>query len=94
MRPSPGLVLAALLVLIATQVTRLLLPGRGPYPWTLLLSAAGLIGGEMVAGSGYLASPALGVLHPLADAVVIAVLQAGGAYVAAPPAPAGGRGSR
>jgi hypothetical protein len=82
-------VLAALLVLIATQVTRLVVPGRGPYPWTLLLSAAGLIGGEIVAGSGYLAFPAIGVVHPVADAVVIAVLQAGGAYVTAPENPAG-----
>ena len=64
--------LAALLVLVATQVTRLVVPGRGPYPWTLLLSAAGLIGGEIVAGSGYLASPAIGVVHPVADALVIA----------------------
>jgi len=82
-------VLAALLVLIATQVTRLVVPGRGPYPWTLLLSSAGLIGGEIVAGSGYLASPAIGVVHPLADVLVIAVLQAGGAYVTAPENPAG-----
>jgi hypothetical protein len=82
-------VLAALLVLIATQVTRLVVPGRGPYPWTLLLSAAGLIGGEIVAGSGYLAFPAIGVVHPVADAVVIAVLQAAGAYVTAPESPAG-----
>lgn len=81
--------LAALLVLIATQVTRLVVPGRGPYPWTLLLSAAGLIGGEIVAGSGYLAHPAIGVVHPVADLLVIAVLQAGGAYVTAPENPTG-----
>lgn len=81
--------LAALLVLIATQVTRLVVPGRGPYPWTLLLSAAGLVGGEIVAGSGFLASPAIGVVHPLADVLVIALLQAGGAYVTAPESPGG-----
>lgn len=82
MRPSPGLVLALLLVLILTQVVRIVLPGRGPYLWTLLLSAAGLAGGEVVAASGHLSAPSIGVLHPLADVLVIAVLQGAGAVVA------------
>jgi hypothetical protein len=82
MRPSPGLILAVLLVLVATQVVRLVLPGRGPYLWTLLLSSGGLIAGEVIAASGHLNAPSLGVLHPLADVVVIAVLQAAGAVIA------------
>jgi len=82
MRPSPGLILAVLLVLVTAQVVRLVLPGRGPYLWTLLLSAAGLVAGEVIAASGHLNAPSLGVLHPLADVVVIAVLQAAGAVIA------------
>ncbi|HEV3123880.1 MAG TPA: hypothetical protein VG266_04810 [Candidatus Dormibacteraeota bacterium] len=79
MRPSPGLVLAALLVVVATQAVRFAIPGRGPYLWTLLLSVAGLIGGEILAAAGHLANPSVGVIHPLADAVVMAALQLGGA---------------
>jgi hypothetical protein len=82
MRPSPGLILAVLLVLVTTQVVRLVLPGRGPYLWTFLLSAAGLVAGEVIAASGHLNQPALGVLHPLADVVLLAVLQAAGAVIA------------
>jgi hypothetical protein len=82
MRPSPGLVLAVLLVLILTQVVRVVAPGRGPYLWTLLLSAAGLVGGEVLAASGHLNSPEVGVLHPVADVLAIAVLQVAGALVA------------
>ena len=81
MRPSPGLVLAVLLVLILTQVVRLVLPGRGPYLWTLLLSMAGLAGGEVLAASGHLNAVAVGVLHPLSDGLIIAVLQGAGAVV-------------
>jgi hypothetical protein len=84
MRPSPGLVLAALLVIVTAQLTRLVAPGRGPYLWTLLLSVAGLIAGELIAGAGHLASPSVGVLHPLADVCLIAALQLVGAVVARP----------
>ena len=82
MRPSPGLILAVLLVFVCTQVVRLVLPGRGPYLWTLLLSAAGLVAGEVLAAGGHLNQPSLGVLHPVADILVIAVLQAAGAVIA------------
>ena len=82
MRPSPGLILAVLLVLVTAQVVRLVVPGRGPYLWTFLLSAAGLVAGEVIAASGHLNVPTLGVLHPLADVVLIAVLQAAGAVIA------------
>jgi hypothetical protein len=82
MRPSPGLVFAILLVLVLTQVVRVVLPGRGPYLWTLLLSMAGLVAGEVIAASGHLNAPSVGVLHPLADVLLIAVLQGAGALVA------------
>jgi hypothetical protein len=82
MRPSPGLVLALFLVLVLTQVVRVILPGRGPYLWTLMLSVAGVAAGEVIAASGHLNSASLGVLHPLADLLAIAVLQAAGAVVA------------
>jgi len=88
MRLSPGLILAVLIVLVTAQLVRLVLPGRGPYLWTFLLSAAGLIAGEVIAASGHLNAPALGVLHPLADLVVIAVLQAAGAVIATRRSPA------
>jgi hypothetical protein len=82
MRPSPGLVLAVILVVILTQVVRVVLPGRGPYLWTLLLSAAGLVAGEVLAASGHFNAPTVGVLHPVADVLVIALLQGAGALVA------------
>jgi len=84
MHPSPGLVLAAVLVLLATQLVRLFFPGRGPYALTLVLSVAGLVGGEMVAGTGHLAAPVLGVIHPLADVTLIAALQGAGVLATAP----------
>lgn len=82
MRPSPGLVLALVLVLVLTQVVRVILPGRGSYLWTLSLSAAGVAAGEVIAASGHLNGASLGVLHPLADLLAIVVLQAAGAVVA------------
>jgi hypothetical protein len=88
MRLSPGLILAVLLVLVTAQVVRLVLPGRGPYLWTFLLSAAGLIAGEVIAASGHLNAPALGVLHPLADLVAFALLQAAGVVIATRRSPA------
>jgi len=74
MRPSPGLLLAAVIVAAATQTVRLAFPGRGPYAWTLLLSIAGVMGGELVAATGHLGAPAIGVMHPLADALMVAGL--------------------
>lgn len=82
MRPSPGLVLAILLVLILTQVVRVVVPGRGPYLWTLLLSLAGLVAGEVLAASGHFNAPSVGVIHPVADVLVIAALQGAGALIA------------
>ena len=84
MRPSPGLVLAALLVLLATQVTRLAAPGRGPYAWTLLLSVAGLVIGELLAASGHLDRPGVGVVHPVAELLMISALQGLGLLLVGP----------
>lgn len=89
MRPSPALVLAAVLALAAAQLTRLLFPGRGPYALTLALSAGGVVAGELLAGFGHLAGPAVGALHPILDAVAIAVLEAIGVFVIAPAPPPG-----
>lgn len=90
MRPSPGLVLAVLLVLVVAQATRLLAPDRAPYLVCLGLAAAGLVGGELVASTGRLGGPSIGVTHPLLDLALMGALQAVGAFVFAPPH--GGRG--
>ena len=84
LHPSPGLILAAIVVVLATQVVRLFFPGRGPYALTLLLSVAGLVGGEMVAGTGHLAAPTLGVIHPLADVALMTGLQGVGVLATVP----------
>jgi hypothetical protein len=78
---SPGIVLAVLLVLIGAQVTRVVVPGRGPYVWSLALAVVGLIAGELIALSGHLQGPALGVLHPLPDALAMALAETAGALV-------------
>lgn len=75
MSPSPGLVLACVLVAIATQAAWVLMPRGGPYGWRLLLSIAGLVAGETFASGGHLVTPNLGMLHPLADVLGIAALQ-------------------
>lgn len=85
MPQSPGLVLAVLIALVATQVTRVVLPDRaGPYLVTLALSAAGVVAGELVAGFGRFAGPSIGVLHPFLDLPAIAALQAIGVLVSGP----------
>lgn len=93
MRASPGLVLAVLLALCATQVTRLLFPDRGPFVWTLALSCVGVLLGELVAGSGFLAGAALGVVHPVLDLTVVAAVQAVGMLLVRAPARRDGTGS-
>ena len=89
MRPSPGLVLAALLVLLATQITRVVSPRRAPYAWTLLLSVAGLVIGELIAASGHLDGLAIGVVHPVADVLCIAAVQVLGLFLVGPGSGAG-----
>lgn len=86
MHPSPGLVLAALWVMLAAQASRVASPRRVPYPWLLLLSVAGLIGGETLAAGGHLATPVLGVLHPMADTVVTIGVVTVGVWIAGRPA--------
>jgi hypothetical protein len=85
MRPSPGLVLAVILVLVVAQVTRLVAPHRGHYLWSLVLSAAGLLGAELLAATGPVGGPSVGAVHPLLDVAVMAVLEAAGALLLAVP---------
>ena len=82
---APGLILAVLVVLIATQVARVLVPGRGSYAWLALLAACGLVIGELWALASHLHGPALGALHPLPDLVAMGFLLWLGTVVA--PAP-------
>jgi hypothetical protein len=79
---SPGIVLAVLFVLMGAQVTRLLAPGRGSYPWTLVLASGGVVAGEVLAAMAGWGGPQLGPLHPLPDAGVIALLELLGAQIA------------
>ncbi|MFN2451620.1 MAG: hypothetical protein ABR541_04635 [Candidatus Dormibacteria bacterium] len=81
---TPGVVLAGLLVLLSAQLTHLMRRRRGRYVVCLLLSAVGLVGGELLAAAGHLGRPTLGVLHPVADAVLIVALQVAGTIVSAP----------
>ena len=93
MRASPGLVLAVLLALCATQLTRLLFPDRGPYLWTLVLSCVGVLLGELLAGSGFLAGTSLGVVHPVLDLTIVAAVQAVGMLLVRAPVRRDGTGS-
>ena len=85
---SPGIVLAVLLVAIGAQATRVALPRRGGYVIAVVCAAAGLLAGEVVALSGH-GGPTLGTIHPVADALGIALAEACG--VALAPSAAGGR---
>jgi hypothetical protein len=80
---SPGIVLAVLIALIGAQLTRLIVPGRGNYVVAILCAAVGLLGAELVALGGH-GGPSVGTVHPVADAVGIAVAEAGGLVLAAP----------
>ncbi len=81
---SPGVVLAIALILIAAQVTRVAKPGRGPYLLTLGLAALGLVAGELLALTGHLQGPSLGVLHPFPDIAAIVMAELVGTWVLAP----------
>jgi hypothetical protein len=80
---SPGIVLAAVIVAIGAQVTRLLAPRRGNYVVAVVCAAAGLLVAELVALSGH-GGPSLGTVHPAADAVGIALAEAAGLILSAP----------
>ncbi len=81
---SPGIVLAVVLTLIAAQATRVVAPDRGPYLWSLSLAVVGLIVGELIALSGHLQGPAVGVLHPVIDVIVMGAVECAGVVVVAP----------
>jgi hypothetical protein len=79
---SPGLLLAILFVLIGATVSGMVMPRRGTYLLTLLLAAAGLVAGELVAIATRVGGPQLGVLHPVADAVGVVLFEVTGAVLA------------
>lgn len=79
---SPELVLAILFVLIGATVAGLVRPRRGSFLLALVLAAAGVIAGELVAIETHIGGPELGVLHPVADAVGIVLFEVTGAVLA------------
>jgi hypothetical protein len=81
---SPSLVLAVLIVLIGAQAARMARPRHRGYLLLLLLSAAGLVLGELAAIALHLGGPQLGVLHPVEDAVGIGVCEGLGTAFAPP----------
>lgn len=79
---SPGLGLAILFVLIGTTLSALVLPGRRSLLVALLLAAAGVVAGELVAIATRIGGPELGALHPVADAVGVVLFEVAGAVLA------------
>ncbi len=80
---SPGILLAALIAAIGAQVTRVVAPNRGNYLVAAACAVAGLLAAELVALGGH-GGPSLGSVHPLADVIGIAVVEAAGLVLAAP----------
>lgn len=78
---SPALGLAALFILIGAQATRVLAPRRLGYPVLLLLALAGVAAGELFAAVTRAGGPTLGALHPLADALGVALCELLGAML-------------
>ena len=79
---SPGLGLAVLFVAIGTTLSALVMPRRGLFLLTLLLAAAGLVAGELLAIATRVSGPQLGALHPVADAVGVVLFEVTGAVLA------------
>ncbi len=79
---SPGLGLAILFVLIGTTASALVMPRRGSFLLSLLLAAAGVVAGELVAIATRVGGPQLGALHPVADAVGVVLFEVTGAVLA------------
>ncbi len=75
---SPALGLALLFMLIGAQAAHVFAPRRLRYTWLLLLAAAGVLGAELAAVALHTGGPALGVLHPVADAAGVAVCELAG----------------
>jgi hypothetical protein len=80
---SPGIVLAVLIVALGAQLTRLVVPGRGNYVIAVACAAVGLLGAELIALGGH-GGPALGTVHPVADAIGVGVAEVAGLVLAAP----------
>jgi hypothetical protein len=78
----PVLVLAALLILLGTQVSYLLAPRAPHYLVRLGLSTLAVLIGEALSLVGPGARLALGELHPVADLALLAAFQwAGGRFL-------------
>ena len=78
---SPGLALGVLVVLIGAQVAWLARAVRVRYIWVLILAITGFVTGELFAIASGVGGPLLGGLHPVADAVAIAVAETAGALL-------------
>ena len=81
---SPALLVGLLLVLIGAQAAHAASPRRFGYPLALALAAIGVVAGELVALGLHGGGPALGSLHPLADAAGIAAAEVAGAILRGP----------
>jgi uncharacterized membrane protein YeiH len=79
---SPGLGLAILFVLIGTSLSALVMPRRSSVLLAFVLAAAGVVAGELVAIAARTGGPQLGALHPVADAVGVALFEVTGAVLA------------
>lgn len=75
---TPAIGLGILVVLIGAQVAHLV-TRRLPYLLALPLSAAGVVGAEVVVAALRFGGPSVGVLHPVADALGVAVCETAGA---------------
>ena len=71
----PALLLAALLILLGTQLAYTVAPRTPPYLIRLGLSAVAVLLGEGLGAIGVGARLALGDLHPVNDLVILAILQ-------------------
>lgn len=71
----PVLVLAILLVLVATQLSYLIAPRAPHYLLRLGLSTLAVLIGEAISLVGPGARLAVGELHPITDLVILAVTQ-------------------
>jgi len=71
----PVLVLAILLILVATQLSYLVAPRAPHYLVRLALSTLAVLMGEAISLLGPGARLAVGELHPVTDLALLAVLQ-------------------
>ena len=71
----PVFVLAALVILLGTQLAYVVAPRAPHYLVRLGLSALAVLAGEAFGVAGVGASLALGELHPVNDLVVLAIVQ-------------------